>query len=135
MNTMTVVGNLTADPELRFTQTGKPVAHFTIASTPRRFVRETGTWVDGDTVFLRLMTHHGDGRLTFTPANLRYRPGTATPLELVAAHDVALRGWRRAEVEDLLKAARFTVVECLGTMSGDAWSPTSSDLVIVARRD
>ena len=53
MNTMTVVGNLTADPELRFTQTGKPVAHFTIASTPRRFDRETGTWVDGDTVFLR----------------------------------------------------------------------------------
>ncbi len=53
MNTMTVVGNLTADPELRFTTTGKPVAHFTIASTPRRFDRETGTWVDGDTVFLR----------------------------------------------------------------------------------
>lgn len=53
MNTMTVVGNLTADPELRATTTGKPVAHFTIASTPRRFDRETGTWVDGDTVFLR----------------------------------------------------------------------------------
>ena len=98
-------------------------------------VLRPGEGEDGDTVFLRLMTHHGDGRLTFTPANLRYRPGTATPLELVAAHDVALRGWRRAEVEDLLKAARFTVVECLGTMSGDAWSPTSSDLVIVARRD
>ena len=43
MNTMTVVGNLTADPELRFTQTGKPVAHFTIAATPRRFDRETGS--------------------------------------------------------------------------------------------
>ncbi|MBK8791165.1 MAG: class I SAM-dependent methyltransferase [Holophagaceae bacterium] len=98
-------------------------------------VLRPGEGEDGDTVFLRLMTHHGDGRLTFTPANLRYRPGTATPLELVAAHDVALRGWRRAEVEAFLQVARFTVVECLGTMSGDAWSPTSSDLVIVARRD
>lgn len=53
MNKMTVVGNLTADPELRFTQAGKAVAHFTVASTPRRFDRETNAWVDGDTVFLR----------------------------------------------------------------------------------
>jgi single-strand DNA-binding protein len=53
MNKMTLVGNLTADPELRFTTSGKAVAHFTVASTPRRFDREAGTWVDGDTVFLR----------------------------------------------------------------------------------
>jgi hypothetical protein len=91
-----------------------------------------GEGEDGDTVFLRLMTHHGDGRLTFTPARLCYRPGTATPLELVAAHDVALRGWRRAEVEALLQEAGFAVVEALGTMTGEAWSPASSDLVIVA---
>ncbi len=88
----------------------------------------------GDTVFLRLMTHHGGGRLTFTPANFRYRPGTGTPLELVAAHDVALRGWRRTEVEALLGEAGFVVLESLGTMTGEAWSPTSSDLVFVARR-
>jgi len=90
---------------------------------------------EGDsTVFLRLMTHHGDGRLTFTPASLRYRPGTATPLELIAAQDVALRGWRRDELEPLLREAGFQVREVLGSMTGDAWSPMSSDLVLVATR-
>jgi len=98
-------------------------------------VLRPGDEADGETVFLRLMTHHGGGRLTFTPANLRYRPGTATPLKLVAAHDVALRGWRQAQVEALLCEAGFSVPEALGTMTGEAWSPDSSDLVIVARRD
>lgn len=86
------------------------------------------------TVFLRLMTHHGNGRLTFTPANLRYRPGTATPLELIAAQDVSLRGWRRAELEPLLREAGFQVVEVLGSMTDEAWSPMSSDLVLVGIR-
>jgi single-strand DNA-binding protein len=49
----TVTGNLTADPELRFTQTGRPVASFTIASTPRYPDRATGEWKDGETWFLR----------------------------------------------------------------------------------
>lgn len=87
-----------------------------------------------DTVFLRLMTHHGEGRLTFTPANLRYRPGAEPCLEVVAAHEVSLRGWRRAEVEGLLDAAGFAVRESLGTMTGETWSDTSSDLVVVAQR-
>ncbi|RAS59515.1 single-strand binding protein [Lentzea atacamensis] len=51
--TITVVGNLTADPELRFTQSGAAVASFTIASTPRNFDRQSGEWKDGDTLFLR----------------------------------------------------------------------------------
>lgn len=86
------------------------------------------------TVFLRLMTHHGGGRLTFTPATLRYRPGAEAPLELIAAHDVPLRGWRRAEVETLLSDSGFRVREVLGTMTGEAWSAGSSDLVLVAER-
>jgi glycine/sarcosine N-methyltransferase len=91
--------------------------------------------VEGEsTVFLRLMTHHGDGRLTFTPAHLRYRPGSESPLDLVAAQDVPLRGWRRAEIETLLVDTGFQVKEVLGTMTGVAWSAVSSDLVIVAER-
>jgi glycine/sarcosine N-methyltransferase len=91
--------------------------------------------VEGEsTVFLRLMTHQGEGRLRFTPAYLRYRPGSDEPLEVVAAHDVPLRGWRRAELEGLLAESGFAVDEVLGTMTGEAWSPTSSDLVILARR-
>lgn len=50
---ITVVGNLTDDPELRFTPNGAAVANFTIASTPRTFNRQTSTWEDGDALFLR----------------------------------------------------------------------------------
>lgn len=49
----TVTGNLTADPELRFTPSGAAVANFTVASTPRSFDRESGKWVDGEPFFLR----------------------------------------------------------------------------------
>jgi single-strand DNA-binding protein len=49
---ITVVGNLTADPELRFTPSGAPVANFTVASTPRNFDRSTNEWKDGDAMFL-----------------------------------------------------------------------------------
>ena len=48
-----VVGNLTVDPELRFTPSGAAVANFTIASTPRTFDRQSNEWKDGETLFLR----------------------------------------------------------------------------------
>lgn len=51
--TFPIVGNLTGDPELRYTPAGVPVANFTIASTPRHFDKQRGEMVDGDTVFLR----------------------------------------------------------------------------------
>jgi single-strand DNA-binding protein len=51
--TITVVGNLTADPELRFTPSGAAVANFTVASTPRIFDRQSSEWKDGDALFLR----------------------------------------------------------------------------------
>lgn len=51
--TITVVGNITADPELRFTPSGAAVSSFTIASTPRTFDRNTNEWKDGDALFLR----------------------------------------------------------------------------------
>ena len=50
---LTVVGNLTADPELRFTPSGAAVANFTVASTPRMFDRQTNEWKDGEALFLR----------------------------------------------------------------------------------
>ncbi|MEA5367241.1 single-stranded DNA-binding protein [Amycolatopsis sp., V23-08] len=51
--TLTIIGNLTADPELRFTQAGNAVANFTVASTPRTFNRATGEWEDGEALFMR----------------------------------------------------------------------------------
>ena len=50
---ITVVGNLTADPELRFTPAGAAVANFTVASTPRTFDRQSNEWKDGDALFMR----------------------------------------------------------------------------------
>jgi single-strand DNA-binding protein len=51
--TITIIGNLTADPELRWTQSGTPVADLTIASTPRAYDRQAGQWRDGETLFMR----------------------------------------------------------------------------------
>ncbi|MDT7627703.1 MAG: single-strand DNA-binding protein, partial [Pseudonocardiales bacterium] len=50
---ITVVGNLTADPELRFTPSGAAVANFTVASTPRQFDKQSGEWKDGEALFMR----------------------------------------------------------------------------------
>jgi len=50
--TITIVGNLTDDPELRFTPSGAAVAKFRIASTPRTLDRQTNEWKDGEPLFL-----------------------------------------------------------------------------------
>jgi len=80
---MTVVGNLTADPELRYTQSGTPVSNFTIASTPRTFDKASGEWKDGEALFLRAsvwreFAEHVAGSLTkgmrvIAEGNLRQR--------------------------------------------------------------
>lgn len=51
--TLTLVGNLTAAPELRFTQSGAAVVSFTVASTPRSYDKNTDRWVDGEALFMR----------------------------------------------------------------------------------
>jgi single-strand DNA-binding protein len=50
---ITIVGNITGDPELRFTASGAAVANFTVASTPRTFDKATSEWKDGETLFMR----------------------------------------------------------------------------------
>lgn len=50
---ITIVGNLTADPELRTTRNGGTVANFSIAATPRVFDKQSNQWIDGDALFLR----------------------------------------------------------------------------------
>ncbi|NNG38483.1 single-stranded DNA-binding protein [Flexivirga sp. ID2601S] len=50
---ITIIGNLTQDPELRFTPNGAAVANFTVASTPRYMDRQTNEWKDGETLFMR----------------------------------------------------------------------------------
>jgi single-strand DNA-binding protein len=50
---ITITGNITGDPELRFTPSGAAVANFTVASTPRAFDRQSNEWKDGETLFMR----------------------------------------------------------------------------------
>jgi single-strand DNA-binding protein len=57
--TITIVGNVTADPELRFTPTGKPVTTVRVAHTPRRFDTRTQEWVDGEPTFMRCEVWNG----------------------------------------------------------------------------
>ena len=58
---ITLVGNITADPELRFTPSGAAVAKFTVASTPRFYDKTSNEWRDGDTLFLTCNAWRGMG--------------------------------------------------------------------------
>lgn len=51
---LTITGNLTADPELRFSPGGVAVANFTVVSSPRNYNKDTGNWDDGDPLFMRV---------------------------------------------------------------------------------
>ena len=77
---ITVVGNLTDDPELRFTPSGAAVANFRIASTPRTFDKQTNEWKDGDALFLSLLdlaAGGGERRRVAPAGHARRRPGAA----------------------------------------------------------
>jgi single-strand DNA-binding protein len=50
---ITIVGNLVADPELKFTPSGQAVANFTVAQTSRSWDKDTNAWKDGSSIFMR----------------------------------------------------------------------------------
>jgi hypothetical protein len=79
------------------------------------------------------MTLEDDGGVLFYPLTLRLRPGGSPPVELMHAREVHLRGWRRAEVEEVLAAAGFQHLEAFGDFDGAPWQESSRDLVLVAR--
>jgi len=86
-------------------------------------------------VFLRLMDPRPDGTVLFNPTTLRWRPGEEPPVEVVAAKNVLLKGWRRAELESALAEAGFRVEAVFGGMKREAWEAgTASDTVVLARR-
>ena len=90
-------------------------------------------------VFLRLMDPLPDGRVRFYPTTLVLRPGGEPPLEIERSREVLLRGWRRAELEQVLAAHGLEPESALagfeGGLDGPAFDPaTSHDLVLVARR-
>jgi SAM-dependent methyltransferase len=86
-------------------------------------------------VFLRLMDPRPDGTVLFNPTTLRRRPGVEPPVEVVAAKNVVLKGWRRAELEAAAAADGFHVEEVFGGMKREGWdAATSPDTVVLARR-
>jgi glycine/sarcosine N-methyltransferase len=89
---------------------------------------------EGEIVFLRLMEPQPDGGVLFFPSTLRLRPGQDPPLEIVAAKEVHLRGWRYTEIESALEECGFTDRTLLGGFDGSSFEPEdSADLIVVAR--
>lgn len=106
------------------------LAHTGQRCLPLTFIQDQ----DGESIFLRVMTHHDDGSVTFTPSLLRYRQDAEPALEVITSHNVPLRGWKRAEMESALEEAGFASRELFGTMARVPYADhDSTDLVVVAR--
>jgi hypothetical protein len=87
-----------------------------------------------DIVFLRLMNLGDGGEVHFYPSTLRLAPGNDPPVEVKAAKEVRLKGWRIAELEALLVANGFSALRRLGDFAGSRFEPLESrDLLLVAR--
>ena len=89
---------------------------------------------EGETVFLRLMELHDDGRVSFFPSSLVLDPERDPPLELRSSKRVELRGWRHDDLSSALRSAGFDQIERLGGFDGRPFDATGSiDLILVAR--
>ncbi|KRV47548.1 single-stranded DNA-binding protein [Wenjunlia vitaminophila] len=123
---ITVIGNLTSDPELKFTDSGAALAKFTVASTPRSYDKDTGQWKDGTAAFFRcaawrsLAEHVAEsltkGSRVVVSGRMRQHNWTTPEGEN--------RSMLAIEVDDIGASLRFTTV----TIGGKpAASPTPSD--------
>ncbi|AZP20422.1 single-stranded DNA-binding protein [Streptomyces aquilus] len=127
---ITIVGNLTADPELKFTDSGQALAKFTVAATPRTFDRETNQWKDGTSTFFRCaawrsLAEHVAESLT---------KGSRVVLSgRIRQHNWQTEGGENrsmlaVEVDDVGASLRFTTVAINGKSgskpdaSGDPWN-------------
>lgn len=127
----TVTGNLTADPELRYTPAGQPVASFTIASTPRYRDTTTGQWQDGETWFVRCSAWRDLGE------NIAASLGKGAAV--VASGRLRARSWETDEgskrtvvemtVDDLgpsLRRATVKVTKTIREHAGDGAAPAQA---------
>ncbi|MEV6178410.1 single-stranded DNA-binding protein [Streptomyces sp. NPDC052015] len=132
---ITIIGNLTADPELKFTASGQALARFTVASTPRTFDRENNQWKDGTSTFFRcaawrtLAEHVADSLTKGSRVVLSGR---------IRQHDWQTpegenRSMLAVEVDEIGASLRFTTVQINGRrtngagLSGDdPWATASA---------
>jgi single-strand DNA-binding protein len=141
---VTVVGNLTADPELRYTQNGIAVANFTVASTPRTFNKATEKWEDGSTLFMRCSiwrdyAEHVAGSLTkglgvivagrLVQRDWETKEGDKrVSVELEADHVGALLQYATAEVKRSTRTGAAPATSAVGG-SGDGFIPSDAEPV------
>ena len=125
---ITVVGNLTADPELRYTQNGLPVANLTIASTPRTFDKQANEWKDGDALFMRCsvwreFAEHVAGSLTKgmrVIAQGRLRQRTYQDREGNNRTSIEL------EVDEIGPSLRYATAQVIRAASSNGQKPAAS---------
>ncbi|GAA6121923.1 hypothetical protein BPY_00310 [Bifidobacterium psychraerophilum] len=115
---MTMVGNLTADPEIRTTSNGGTVANFTIASTVRVFNRNSQQWEDGDALFLRCSAW--DSQYSRLASNIQ--SSLAKGMRVIARGAVAQRSYTDREGNDRM------VVELKVSEIGPALSKASAQV-------
>lgn len=127
---ITVIGNLTADPELRFSPSGSAVSNFTIASTPRTFDRETNSWKDGEPLFLRCSVWREAGENV--AESLRKGMRVIAQGRLRSRSYETKEGQRRTvmelEVDEIGPSLRFataSVTRSQNTGKGGDWSNSS----------
>ncbi|MEV6961895.1 single-stranded DNA-binding protein [Streptomyces sp. NPDC051207] len=127
---ITIIGNLTADPELKFTASGQALAKFTVASTPRMFDRESNQWKDGTSTFFRCaawrtLAEHvaeslGKGSRVVLSGRIRQHDWQTPEGEN--------RSMLAVEVDEIGASLRFTTVQINGKRtsgaapSGDPWN-------------
>ncbi|MCF3104516.1 single-stranded DNA-binding protein [Streptomyces roseoverticillatus] len=130
---ITIIGNLTADPEIKFTTSGAALARFTVASTPRTFDKDSGQWRDGTSTFFRcaawrsLAEHVGDslakGSRVVVSGRIRQHDWQTPEGEN--------RSMLAVEVDEIGASLRFTTVTINGKRPTAA-SGTSDDPWVTA---
>ncbi|OZG49881.1 single-stranded DNA-binding protein [Bombiscardovia coagulans] len=116
---ITMVGNLTADPEVRTTGNGGTVANFTIASTPRLFNRNTGQWEDGDALFIRCSAW--DSQYNPTASNIQ--ASLAKGMRVIAQGTLSQRSYQDKQ------GAKHTVMEMHVLEIGPALTRNNAQVV------
>lgn len=133
-NQITIVGNLTADPELRNTQTGIPVVNLTVAETPRFFDRQSNEWKDGDASFFRCTAWRTHAEHIAASFSKGHRVIVTGPIRQRNYED--REGNKRStfeiEIDEIGPSVKYGVTTFVRSASGgtrpegaqgDAWSP------------
>ena len=131
---ITLVGNLTADPELRFTPSGAAVANFTVASTPRTFDRQTNEWRDGDAMFLScaVWRQAAENVAESLQKGMRVIVSGRLKSRSYETREGEKRTVFEVDVDEIGPALRYATAKVTRTSSGGAAAATAAAVAAVA---